>query len=243
MNSPENRFSEDELRAILRAASGPDRALPPALRPGGFTVEEIESVAREAGLDPGAISAAAARVALQRGTRVHGAPGITDLSRRLPGEVSSRDYGDLAETIAEAAGEPGIRSAAFGGLEWETKPGASRMKVTVTPGSESTAVRVHTDASALKGLCYVASMGSALALGGITGAITEPTAILTGVTLMAGAASAGALTGWAAWRAQARRLQERSARVFAAVTGRAAELAADGPDDDRRGPEADQESR
>ncbi|MCL7980225.1 MAG: hypothetical protein M8840_01120 [marine benthic group bacterium] len=243
MSSSENRFTEAELREILRAASGPDRALPPALRPGGFTVEEIESVAREAGLDSGAIAAAAARVAVRRETKLHGAPGVTDLSRRVRGSVSSGDFGELAETIAEAAGEPGVRSAAFGGLEWETKPGGSRMKVTVTPGEDSTSVRVHTDASAVKGLCYVASMGSALALGGIAGAITEPTAVLTGVTLMAGAASAGAFTGWAAWRAQARRLQERSARVFAAVTGRTAELAERRPEGDRPGRQEDQESR
>jgi hypothetical protein len=102
---------------------------------------------------------------------------------------------------------------------------------------------VHTDASALKGLCYVASMGGALALGGIAGAITEPTAVLTGVTLMAGAATAGAATGWAAWRAQARRLQERSARVFAALTGRAAVLAKPGPEAAVPGRKEDQESR
>jgi hypothetical protein len=243
VSSSEHRFTESELREILRAASGPDRALPPAPRPGGFTVEEIESVAREAGLDSGAVAAAAAHVAVRRGTKVHGAPGVTDLSRKIAGEVSSGDYGDLAETIAEAAGEPGIRSAAFGALEWEAKPGASRMKVTVTPAAGGTSIRVHTDASALKGLCYVASMGSALALGGIVGAITDPNSVLTGVSLMVGAASAGMASGWTAWRLQARRLQEKSARVFAAVTGRVAELATVDPDRERRGSEEDQESR
>ncbi|MEJ2548598.1 MAG: hypothetical protein P8125_12440 [Gemmatimonadota bacterium] len=241
MKPPEDRFTEEELREILRAASGPTGALPAARKPGGFTVDEIESIAREAGLDPGAIVPAAARVALRRGRGVHGAPGVTSLSQRVRGEVGPGDFADLAETIAEAAGEPGTRGAAFGALEWETKPGGSRMKVTVTPGSGGTSIRVHTDASAVKGLCYVASMGGALALGGITGAIVEPTAILAGVAIMTGAASAGVATGWAFWRAHANRLRERSARVFTAVSDRAAELAEGNVD--RAVPREDQESR
>jgi hypothetical protein len=241
MKPPEDRYTEEEMREILRAASGVTGALPPARKPGGFTVEEIESVAREAGLDPGAIVPAAAQIALQRGGGVHGAPGVTNLSQRIRGRVGTGDFADLAETIAEAAGEPGTRSTAFGALEWETKPGGSRMKVTVTPGSGSTSIRVHTDASAVKGLCYVASMGGALALGGITGAIVEPAAILAGVAIMTGAASAGAATGWAAWRAHANRLRERSVRVFAAVSDRAAELAKGNVD--RAAPREDQESR
>ena len=123
----------------------------------------------------------------------------------------------------------------------------SRMRVTVTPETDSTSIRVHTDASALKGLCYVASTAGALALGGITGAITEPAAILTGVGIMAGAASVGMATGWTVWRVQARRLKERSAAVFAAVSGRAAELARRPPDgnaDPAEGPSGPgQESR
>jgi hypothetical protein len=241
VSARDDRFTEEELREILRAASGPTDALPPAGRPGGLTLAEIESVAREVGLDPGAIAPAAARVALRRGGGVHGAPGIMNLHHRVPGEIRPGDYGDLAEAIAEAAGEPGTRSAAFGALEWETKPGGGRMKVTVTPGSGSTSIRVHTDASAVKGLCYVASIGGALALGGITGAIIEPSALLAGVAIMTGAASAGVVTGWAAWRAQAHRLRDRSARVFAAVAGRTAELAE--RKENRAVPPEDQESR
>ena len=119
-----------------------------------------------------------------------------------------------------------MRSATFGALDWEEARGTDRLQVTVSPGDQSTSVRLRTDASAVKGLCYVASIGGALALGGITGAILEPASALAGVGIMATAATAGATAGWAIWRARARKLRARAASVFASVTRRAAELAA-----------------
>ena len=225
MSGPGDRFSEQEMARILKTASAGGSNLPVSSRKSGLTVAEIESIAREAGLDSSGIAAAAALVAMERSSGVLGSAGMIDLRREVPGVVSTRDYGRLADTIGDAAGEPGTRNAAFGALDWESSSGASRMRVTVTPESDSTSIRVHTDASALKGLCYVASTAGALALGGITGAITEPAAVLTGVGIMVAAASVGVATGWTAWRVQARRLKERSAAVFAAVSGRAAELA------------------
>ncbi len=225
VSDPGDRFNEQEMARILRTTSAGGTNLPVASSKSGFTVAEIESIAREAGLDSSGIAAAAARVAMDRSRGLFGSADILVLRNRVPGVVSSGDYGRLADTIGDAAGDPGIRNAAFGGLDWESSPGMSRMRVTVTPESDSTSIRVHTDASALKGLCYVASTAGALALGGITGAITEPAAVLTGVGIMVGAASVGMATGWTVWRVQARRLKERSAAVFAAVSGRAAELA------------------
>ena len=225
MIGSDDRFTEQEMARILTTATTGGTNLPVSSRKSGLTVAEIESIAMEAGLDTSGIAAAAARVAMDRSSGIMGGDGIMDLRHEVKGVVSSRDYGRLADTIGDAAGEPGTRNAAFGGLDWESSRSAIHLRVTVTPESDSTSIRVHADASALKGLCYVATTGGALALGGITGAITEPTAVLAGVGIMAGAASIGVAAGWTAWRVQARRLRERSAAVFAAVSGRAAELA------------------
>jgi hypothetical protein len=225
MSGSDDRFTEEEMARILKTASAGGSSLPVLSRKSGLTVAEIESIAREAGLDSRGIAAAAARVALDRSSNFLESADKFDLRREVPGIVSSRDYGRLADTIGDAAGEPGTRNDAFGALDWESSRGASQLRVTVTPESDSTSIRVHADASALKGLCYVASTAGALALGGITGAITEPAAVLTGIGIMVGAASVGVATGWTAWRTQARRLKERSAAVFAAVSTRAAELA------------------
>ena len=165
-------------------------------------------------------------MALDRSRGRTGDTGRIELVRRLPGVVSPGDYGKLAETIGDAAGVTCVRSATFGALDWEEARGTDRLQVTVSPGDQSTSVRLRTDASAVKGLCYVASIGGALALGGITGAILEPASALAGVGIMATAATAGATAGWAIWRARARKLRARAASVFASVTRRAAELAA-----------------
>lgn len=246
MIGSDDRFTEQEMARILTTASTGGTNLPVSSRKSGLTVAGIESIAMEAGLDTSGIAAAAARVAMDRSSGVMGSAGIMDLRHEVKGVVSSSDYGRLADTIGDAAGEPGTRNAAFGGLDWESSRGASQLRVTVTPESDSTSIRVHTDASALKGLCYVATIPGALALGGITGAITEPTAVLTGVGIMVGAASVGVAAGWTAWRVQARRLRERSAAVFAAVSGRAAELASKndgGVDSGENLSDSNQESR
>lgn len=245
MSGSDDRFSEQEMARILEIASAGTSRLPVASSRTGLSVAEIESIAREAGLDSSGIAPAAARVALERSSTVFGRTGTMDLRSEVPGVVSSHDYGRLADAIGDAAGDPGTRNAAFGALDWETSRGASRIRVTVTPEPDSTSIRVHTDASAVKGLCYVASVPAALALGGITGAITEPAAVLTGIGIMAGAASVGLATGWTAWRIQSRRLKERSAAVFAAVSTRAAELAQRGenPDPSEESPGPGQDSR
>ena len=246
MSAADDRFTEQEMARILKSASAGGSHLPVSSRGSGLTVAEIESIAREAGLDSSGIAAAAARVAMERSSNLFGSAGIMELRSEVPGVVSSRDYGRLADAIGDAAGEPGRRNAAFGALDWESSGGASRIRVTVTPESDSTSIRVHVDASALKGLCYVATVPTALALGGITGAITEPAAVLAGIGIMAGAASIGVASGWTAWRVQARRLKERSAAVFAAVSGRASELARkvdDSTDPGEGPPGPDQESR
>jgi hypothetical protein len=246
MSAGDDRFTEQEMARILESASAGGSNLPAYRRGSGLTVSEIESIAREAGLDTSGIAAAAARVAMERSSNLFGGAGIMELRSEVPGVVSSGDYGRLADTIGDAAGDPGTRNAAFGSLDWESSRGASRIRVTVTPESDSTSIRVHTDASALKGLCYVAAVPGALALGGITGAIIEPSAVLAGIGIMAGAASIGVATGWTAWRVQARRVKERSAAVFAAVSGRASELArpADETTEPGEGPPGpDQESR
>ncbi len=225
MSSPDDRYTEQEMARILKMASTGGAQLPVPSRTAGFSVEDIESIAREAGLDAGGIAAAAAQVSIDRSRGILGDTGVIDLSRRIPGIVSSTDYGRLADAISDASGEPGVRNSSFGALVWESRPGAGRIQVTVTPEADTTSIRVHSDASALKGLCFVASTAGALALGGITGAITEPSAVLTGVGIMLGAAAAGVSTGWAFWKVQGRRIRNRAAGVFAVVSERAAELA------------------
>jgi len=231
MSTPGDRYTERELARILeRAASQSQgsedrRSLPAGGAAGGFTLAEIEAIAREAELDVTAIREAAVHVALDRSRGRGGDTGRIDLLRRIPGVVSAADYGMLAETIGDAAGAPGVRSSTFGALDWEEARGTDRLQVTVSPGEETTSVRLRADASAVKGLCYVASIGGALALGGITGAIVDPGSAVVGVGIMATAVTAGTVTGWAIWRNRARALRARAASVLAAVTARASDLA------------------
>ena len=65
MSSGDDRFTEQEMARILETASAGGSNLPASRRGSGLTVSEIESIAREAGLDTSGIAAAAARVAME----------------------------------------------------------------------------------------------------------------------------------------------------------------------------------
>ena len=64
MSAADDRFTEQEMARILKSASAGGSHLPVSSRGSGLTVAEIESLAREAGLDSSGIAAAAARVAM-----------------------------------------------------------------------------------------------------------------------------------------------------------------------------------
>jgi hypothetical protein len=221
----EPRFPDEDAREILRES--PNATLPsgPPDRAGGLTLSDLESVAREAGLDASGIARAAADLSIRRAGGSFGGASRLQVTRTVPGLVAERDFGAIADAIGDAAGETGRREVALGSLHWRTDRGASHVEARVTPGEEDTALRVQADASALKGLCFVGSIASALALGGITGAVLEPSSVLAGIGIMAGAGAAGFGAGWTAWRVQARRLRERVARVFAAASAASASVA------------------
>jgi len=222
----EPRFPDADVREILRAS--PNARLPsaPSRGSGGLTLSDVESIAREAGLDASGIAGAAADLVIRRSGGFGGASRI-QVKRTVPGVVAERDFGRIADAIGDAAGETGQREVALGSLLWRTGRGATQLDARVSPEGERTSLHVRADGSAVKGLCFVGSIAGALALGGITGAILEPSSVVAGVGIMAGAATAGVAAGWTAWRVQARRLRERVSRVFAAASASSASVARD----------------
>ena len=56
------RYSEKEAGTILRKAAEMQRAEPTATDPSGFSLAELEEVAREAGIDPAVVRSAAAEL-------------------------------------------------------------------------------------------------------------------------------------------------------------------------------------
>lgn len=219
----EPRFPDADVREILSAS--PSVRIPPAPPGGsdGLTLSDVESIAREAGLDATGIARTAADLVIRRSGGLAGASRI-QLTRTVPAAVAERDFGRIADAIEDAAGETGHREVTLGSFHWRTRGGATRLEARVSPQGETTTLRVRADGSAVKGLCFMSSIAGALALGGITGAILEPSSVVAGVGIMAGAATAGVAAGWTAWRVQARRLRERVSRVFAAASASSASV-------------------
>lgn len=222
----EPRFPDADLREILRASPSARIPATTSRGSGGLTLSDVESIAREAGLDASGIARTAADLVIRRSGGFGGAS-RAQVARTVPGVVAERDFGRIADAIGDVAGETGHREVVLGSLLWRTSRGATHLEARVSPEGDATALRVRADGSAVKGLCFLGSIAGALALGGITGAILEPSSVVAGAGIMAGAATAGVAAGWAAWRVQARRLRERVSRVFAAASASSASLARD----------------
>lgn len=134
----DDRFSEDDARKILaRAAERQEAAERAQLGSGGgVSLEELQSIADEVGIDPNYVQAAAGELALKRQSSAvdfrMGLPTRLEEVRMLPGSVSDRQWGQMVAVFREAFGRSGM-TAEFGDVrEWiSANIGSEGMPVTV----------------------------------------------------------------------------------------------------------------
>ncbi|MCJ7629849.1 MAG: hypothetical protein MUO50_15850, partial [Longimicrobiales bacterium] len=128
--SNKRRYSEEEFALILRKASeiqlssGNQSA---RLGTGGLTLEEIRSIATEAGIDPEAVTRAASVLGAMKwdekaglAAAIFGGPGKFHLDCELPGRLPPEEMGRILEQIRRAAEHQGEASEVLGGVEWKT---------------------------------------------------------------------------------------------------------------------------
>ncbi len=150
------RYSDQEVRELLKRAADLEsegKALPSPSR--GPTLEELEEIAAEAGINPLALRQAAqelqgrgrAAVAAQPGTsaRILGGSLSTELEWTVQGEASPETLESLIPFIQGAADLPGQSSLLGRTLSWNSNnPQASRsLTVTVSVGRGSTRISVE----------------------------------------------------------------------------------------------------
>lgn len=132
------RYSDEEVRGLLKRASdleSQETALPAPLQ--GPTLEELESIAAEAGISKVALRQAAREMELDSrgdmvpasgvGARILGAPVSLELERTIPGEVSTPVLEGLIPTIQRAGDGMGQPSLLGRTLTWQsTNPQSAR---------------------------------------------------------------------------------------------------------------------
>ena len=148
------RYSDREIALILTrtAELQATRAAESELS-AGLSREELEQIAREAGLDPRYVRSAIAELDAGRGTRqsrwLGGATWI-QLERSVAGEVPPREYDALVELIHRTLGEVGQPSVLGRTLRWIALTGVSgrhahgrEIEVAIATRDGQTTIRIH----------------------------------------------------------------------------------------------------
>ncbi len=174
---PVRRFTEADTDAILRRtaelASGADTA--PASR--GLTLDEMEALARDAGLSPELVRQAAREVSLRETGQISpftGGPRRVGIERIIPGELTEDGWEAIVGEVQRTLGLPGFvskagRSRTWAALSQTGSPSSQRhVSVTVTGHDGNTVIRVDEPLAKMAGFVFGGLMGG---LGGGTAGI------------------------------------------------------------------------
>jgi hypothetical protein len=223
------RYSEEEFALILKKASeilsssgGGSTSL---TKGEGLTLEEMRSIAAEAGIDPEAVTRAAAVVGATEwegksglAAAIFGGPSKFHLDCELPGKIPEEEMGRILERIRRAAQHQGEVNEILGGVEWKTVGELSAINVNVSPRGDSTSVQVVGDRSAAGALTFTFPIGGAAVLVGALGATFEPTSAAGIISLITGTLGAGFLTARTLWVVGSRRFRKRLTKLMEAVS-------------------------
>ena len=143
------RYSEKEAGAILRKAAEIQRAEPSAADPSGFSLAELEEVAREAGIDPAVVRSAAAELDVPAGENFSaalvGGPLTVRLEAELPGEYPAERFDGLVPAIQGASPLQGHAGVVGKTLTWSARSesNTSSLQVLVVASGGKTLIRVE----------------------------------------------------------------------------------------------------
>lgn len=161
------RYSDEEVRKLLERATELQRTEPSRTDPSGLTLDELESIAREAGIDVDAVRRAAMELdtgvqpAPRWTRRLMGEPAQVILERALPGEASREALEELVPLIQSVAEVVGRVTVAGRTLTWQARDPTSLrdLNVVVSVRSGETRVRVQESYGNLAGAIFGSGVG------------------------------------------------------------------------------------
>ena len=234
-DSRNRRYTENEFALILRKAAEiqeSPREGGGAVSRGGFSLEEIRSIADEAGIDPEAVSRAAALLgALEWEERkglaaaIFGGPGSYHLGFEVEGRLPPAEMGRVLEVIRREAAHQGRAAEVLGGVEWKTVGEVSVISVNISPRGDSTSIQIVGDRGPAGGMIFIFPMIGSAVLVGIMGAVLEPDSVLGVLSLVGGLLGSGFLLARTLWVSSGKKFHTKLTRLMeglAAEVGRRA---------------------
>ncbi len=138
-------YSDQETSAILKRA-GEMQATQSPEETHGLSLDELQQIAKEVGLDPNFVAAAAAELENagieSKSTGLLGAATSMYIERVIPDEIDDAQMPEVAAKIGAAFGIVGRSGQVGKSLEWTHSSERMHMQVTVLPQNGQTKVRV-----------------------------------------------------------------------------------------------------
>lgn len=189
---PARRYNEREVARLLKRASELQRSSSSAHSPSGLTLDELEDIAKEAGLDVTLLRRAAYELdntgPLNLGERLAGGPLRVVFERVLPFEASESSCALLVPAIEAAFGGPGQLGHVARTFSWHaSRPNSGRtQQVRVSMRDGQTMVRIEESFGALAGGLYGGVLGGVgggvgIGAGGALGAALGSAVLMVGV--------------------------------------------------------------
>jgi hypothetical protein len=143
----ERLYTDREVSAILKRSGElqADRGEPGTQ---GLSIEELQQIAREVGIDPDLVTQAAAELegegGVRQGRRWVGIPVDLVVERVVRGEIDEVQWPEIAAEIGDTFGLVGSSAQVGTMLQWtHTGRRFSQLQVTLTPRDGQTKIRVH----------------------------------------------------------------------------------------------------
>lgn len=227
-SSKDRKYSEEEFALILRKASDlqeSTRADADTSNGGGFSLEEIQAIAAEVGIDPAAVARAASVLGAVEweersglGRLLFGETATFHLDLEVPGRIPTEEMGRVLEDIRRTLEHQGKVSEVLGGVQWKTVGELSAINVNISPRGERTSLQVVGDRSAAGAATFIFPMAGAGILVGALGAVFDPGSALGITSLVAGLLGGGFLVSRTLWTRGSRRFRKRLTRLMETLT-------------------------
>jgi hypothetical protein len=152
----ERKYRDDEIAQILQRAAALDRKR--QLEPATLSLAEVETIARESGIDPGLVRQAARDLENEReaglGTRLAGVPVRRTFERVVEGEISADHHEQLANDIRAAMGASSMLaqvSTIGRSISWSSWTAGGVVEIQITPRDGKTTIRIDSNSAQLAG--------------------------------------------------------------------------------------------
>lgn len=228
-DSGRRRYSEEEFALILKKASEiqeSSREVPGTHGGRGLSLEEIQTIAREVGIEPEAVSRAAGLLGAHAwdekkgmAAAIFGGPGTYHLGLEVPGRLAPEEYGRILEVIRRVMEHQGEASEVMGGLEWKTVGELSAVSVNISPRGESTSIQVVGDRGGAGAVTFVFPVAGSAILMGALGGILAPESATGIVALVGGCLGSGYLFARTLWASSAKKFHRRLTALMETLTG------------------------